>query len=110
MGQPDESYVGARLKCDAGLESHRQGSPVLPEAASLLTVQQGTGHTPGACARLEPRMERKSGVLDTVVIGQDDQTELHVQAAIVGGRRQVDIRIWKRGPTGFAPSRSALTV
>jgi hypothetical protein len=55
-------------------------------------------------------MERKSGVLDTVVIGQDDQNELHVQAAIVGGRRQVDIRIWKRSPTGFAPSRSALTV
>ncbi|HLJ68408.1 MAG TPA: hypothetical protein VKX16_13715 [Chloroflexota bacterium] len=49
-------------------------------------------------------------MLDTVVIGQDDQTELHVQAAMQGGRRHVDIRIWRRGPTGFAPSRNALTL
>jgi hypothetical protein len=49
-------------------------------------------------------------VLDPVVIGQDDQTELHVQAVIQGGRRHLDIRVWRRGPTGFAPSRNALTL
>jgi hypothetical protein len=55
-------------------------------------------------------MERKSRALDPVVIGQDDQTELHVQAVIQGGRRHLDIRVWRRGPTGFAPSRNALTL
>lgn len=49
-------------------------------------------------------------VLGPVVIGQDEQTELHVQAVIQSGRRQLDIRLWRRGPTGFAPSRSALTL
>jgi hypothetical protein len=49
-------------------------------------------------------------VLDPVVIGQDDLTELHVQAVIQGGRRHLDIRVWRRGPTGFAPSRNALTL
>lgn len=49
-------------------------------------------------------------MLGPVVIGQDEQTELHVQAMIQGGRRQLDIRIWRRGPTGFAPSRNALTL
>jgi hypothetical protein len=55
-------------------------------------------------------MEGKSRVLDPVVIGQDDKTELHVQAVIQGGRRHLDIRIWRRGPTGFAPSRNAITL
>lgn len=44
------------------------------------------------------------------IIGQDEQTELHVQPMIQGGRRHLDIRVWRRGPTGFSPSRSALTL
>jgi hypothetical protein len=55
-------------------------------------------------------MEGTAGVFGPMVIGQDDQTELHVQAMIQSGRRQLDIRIWRRGPTGFAPSRNALTL
>jgi hypothetical protein len=49
-------------------------------------------------------------VREPVVIRQDEQTELHVQAVIQSGRRQLDIRVWRRGPTGFAPSQSALTL
>ena len=49
-------------------------------------------------------------MLGPVVLGQDEETEIHVQAIIQSGRRQLDIRIWRRGPAGFAPSRSALTL
>ncbi|MGH2442501.1 MAG: hypothetical protein ACRDFX_05000, partial [Chloroflexota bacterium] len=49
-------------------------------------------------------------MLDPTIIGQDEQTELHVQPVIQSGLRQLDIRIWRRGPSGFAPSRSALTL
>lgn len=55
-------------------------------------------------------MDGASGVVSPVVINQDDQSQLHVQAVIQSGRRQLDIRMWRRGPTGFAPSRSALTL
>src|SRR5947209_5871888 len=55
-------------------------------------------------------MERKSRVTQPAVIRQDDASELRVHVAIQSGRRQLDIRIWRRGPTGFAPSRNALTL
>jgi hypothetical protein len=55
-------------------------------------------------------MERKPNVIHPVVIRQDDATELRIHAAILSGRRQLDIRVWKRGPTGFTPTRNALTL
>jgi len=55
-------------------------------------------------------MELKSGVPDAVVIRQDDQSEIHVQAVVQSGRRHVDTRTWRRGPAGFAPGRSGLTL
>lgn len=55
-------------------------------------------------------MEATSRALDPVVIGQDEGSELHVQPVLQSGRRQIDIRLWRRGPSGFAPSRNALTV
>lgn len=55
-------------------------------------------------------MELKSRLPDAVVIGQDDQSEIHVQAVIQGGRRHVDTRTWRRGPAGFAPGRTGLTL
>lgn len=48
--------------------------------------------------------------LGPIVIAQDSQSELHIQAIVQSGRRQLDIRVWRRGPSGFAPSRSALTL
>ncbi|HEX6506387.1 MAG TPA: hypothetical protein VF221_02035, partial [Chloroflexota bacterium] len=45
-----------------------------------------------------------------VVIGQDSQTEIHVQPVVQSGSRHLDIRIWRQGPSGFAPSRNALVV
>lgn len=54
--------------------------------------------------------EGSAGVLDPVVITQDDQTELHVQIMMPGNRQQIDIRVWRRGPSGFTPSRNALTL
>ncbi len=47
---------------------------------------------------------------DATIIGQDEDTEIHVQALVQSGRRHVDIRVWRRGPSGFAPSRSGLTL
>lgn len=47
---------------------------------------------------------------EAVIIGQDEATEIRVQALIQSGRRRVDIRVWRRGPSGFAPSRSGLTL
>lgn len=55
-------------------------------------------------------MERNPSVPDAVVIDQDDQTQIHIQAAIQSGRRHLDIRIWRHGPSGFAPSRTGLAV
>jgi hypothetical protein len=55
-------------------------------------------------------MERKPSMIQPVVIRQDDASELRIHAAIQSGRRQLDIRIWRRGPTGYAPSRNALTL
>jgi hypothetical protein len=55
-------------------------------------------------------MEGKPNVTQPVVIRQDDASELRIHAVIQSGRRQLDIRIWRRGPTGFAPSRNALTL
>lgn len=55
-------------------------------------------------------MERKPKVSQPLVIGQDESSELRVHVAVQSGRRQLDLRIWRRGPTGFAPSRSALTL
>lgn len=55
-------------------------------------------------------MERNSSVPEPVVIGQDEQTEIHVQPLVEDGRRHLDIRIWRRGTTGFAPSHDGLTL
>lgn len=55
-------------------------------------------------------MEGKTSAPDAVVIAQDDETNLRIQAMLQGGRRHVDIRIWRRGPTGFSPSRTGVVV
>jgi hypothetical protein len=55
-------------------------------------------------------MEHSSTMPQAVAIVQDEQTELRVQAVVQSGRRQLDIRIWRRGPAGLAPSRNALTL
>jgi hypothetical protein len=47
---------------------------------------------------------------DPVVIVQDQGSEIHIQAATPVGPRHIDVRVWRRGPAGFAPSRNALTV
>jgi hypothetical protein len=52
----------------------------------------------------------ETSVPASVVIGQDDQTEIHVQPVFHSGQRHLDVRIWRRGPSGFAPSRNALVV
>ncbi len=52
----------------------------------------------------------ETSVPASVVIEQDDQTEIHVQPVFHSGQRQLDVRIWRRGPSGFAPSRNALVV
>jgi hypothetical protein len=52
----------------------------------------------------------ETSVPASVVIGQDDQTEIHVQPVFQSGQRHLDVRIWRRGPSGFAPSRNALVV
>lgn len=52
----------------------------------------------------------ETSVPASVVIEQDDQTEIHVQPVFHNGQRQLDVRIWRRGPAGFAPSRNALVV
>src|SRR5919199_3943568 len=53
-------------------------------------------------------MEVPSGTPDPLVISQDEDTEIRVQPATQGGARHLDIRIWKRGPSGFTPTRDAL--
>jgi hypothetical protein len=55
-------------------------------------------------------MEEAPTASDPVVIKQDDSTEIHLQTAIQSGARHIDVRVWRRGPAGFAPSRNALTV
>lgn len=45
---------------------------------------------------------------DPVVIAQDEQVEIHVQAVTQSGQRQVDVRLWRLSPSGFQPSHSAL--
>jgi hypothetical protein len=52
----------------------------------------------------------ETSVPASVVIKQDDQTEIHVQPVFQSGQRHLDVRIWRRGPSGFAPSRNALVV
>ena len=52
----------------------------------------------------------ETSVPASVVIEQDDQTEIHVLPVVQNGRRHLDVRIWRRGPSGFAPSRNALVV
>ncbi len=47
---------------------------------------------------------------EPVIIDQDDQTEIRVQAATHGTQRRLDIRVWRRGAEGSTPSRTALTV
>jgi hypothetical protein len=55
-------------------------------------------------------MEEASAAIEPVVIKQDDSSEIHLQTATQSGARQIDVRVWRRGPAGFAPSRNALTV
>ena len=52
----------------------------------------------------------ETSVPASVVIEQDDQPAIHVQPVFHRGQRQLDVRIWRRGPSGFAPSRNALVV
>ena len=52
----------------------------------------------------------ETSVPASVVIEQDDQTEIHVLPVVQNGRRHLDVRIWRRGPSGFAPSRNALVI
>src|SRR5919202_6929100 len=53
-------------------------------------------------------MEARAGTPDALVIGQDEDTEIRVQPVTQGGIRHLDVRIWRRGPSGFAPTRDAL--
>lgn len=54
-------------------------------------------------------MERNK-LPDPVIIGQDDQTEIHVQPTLQSAHRYLDIRMWRRNAGGFAPSRTGLTL
>lgn len=47
---------------------------------------------------------------ETAVIGQDEDAEIRVQAVTGTAGRRLDVRIWRRGPGGFAPTRDALTL
>jgi len=47
---------------------------------------------------------------EPAIIGQDEQTEIRVQAATHGTQRRLDIRVWRRGAEGSTPSRTALAV
>jgi hypothetical protein len=47
---------------------------------------------------------------EAVVIAQDEGSEIHIQAATQAGPRHIDVRVWRKGPVGFAPSRNALTI
>jgi hypothetical protein len=55
-------------------------------------------------------MDETSISPEPVIIEQDEGSEIHIQAATQSGSRQLDIRVWRRGPAGFAPSRNALTI
>lgn len=55
-------------------------------------------------------MDETSIAPEPVVLPQDEGSEIHLQAATQAGPRHIDIRIWRRGPAGFAPSRNALDV
>lgn len=55
-------------------------------------------------------MEAASRAPDTLVINQDEDSEIRIQPVIQGGVRRLDVRVWRRGPAGLAPSRDALTV
>lgn len=53
-------------------------------------------------------MDAATGAPDGLVIGQDDESEIRVQPVTQGGLRRLDIRIWRRGPSGLSPTRDAL--
>src|SRR5437660_6250443 len=55
-------------------------------------------------------MGAKPSPPDPVVIGQDAGTEVHVQAVTHSVKPQLDIRLWRRGPNGFAPSGTGLSL
>lgn len=55
-------------------------------------------------------MDAHAGPPGAVVIAQDEHVEIHVQAVTQSGQRHVDVRLWRQGPSGFTPSRSALTL
>lgn len=53
-------------------------------------------------------MDAATGAPGGLVIGQDDDSEIRVQPVTQGGVRHLDLRVWRRGPSGFAPTRDAL--
>jgi len=55
-------------------------------------------------------MEQASALPEAVVLGQDDRTDIRLQAVLQSGRRQVDIRVWRRGAGGMAPLRNGISV
>jgi hypothetical protein len=55
-------------------------------------------------------MDGKLRVPDAAIIGQDEVTEIHVQAPAQSGRLHVEVRLWRRGPVGFAPFGTGLTL
>src|SRR5579864_8362104 len=60
--------------------------------------------------RNRPVSRMQSSLPDPAIISQDEQTEIHVQPVVQSGRRQLDIRVWRRGAAGFAPSRTGITL
>jgi hypothetical protein len=55
-------------------------------------------------------MERNASIPEPAIIGQDGQNEIHVQPVLQGGLRHVDIRLWRRAVSGFAPSHDGVTL
>ncbi|HZS94664.1 MAG TPA: hypothetical protein VFA78_07695 [Chloroflexota bacterium] len=55
-------------------------------------------------------MEQESRLPEALVLTQDEHTDIRVQAVIQSGRRQVDIRVWRRGVGGMAPVRNGISV
>ncbi|HZU13857.1 MAG TPA: hypothetical protein VFB58_13530 [Chloroflexota bacterium] len=47
---------------------------------------------------------------DVLTLGQDEESEIRIQPAIQGDVRHLDIRIWRRTPSGLAPTRDALVL
>src|SRR6266567_5166621 len=55
-------------------------------------------------------MEGTSHVPEPVVIGQDERSELRIQAVAHGPRRYLDLRIWQHAVSGMSPSGNSLLI